>query len=1145
MDSFEDFQVTRLPKSSKTSAIQTTSYQNQNYSTTSDPDSAKDDTYDRILDHMWYDRDDDSFMMHNNYDEENSYYLKSREKKRLAQLPQNAQHIESQTGKSKDNKKRSQRYIDDSLWELNKLKHGGGGSKLANVELEHLKSSNVHKDESKKIVLVRNVIPPFIYEVYGTDKAKTIEELADTGETFNEIYNKFLNQSVSTVKDPTSDIAVMAKKGSSILRQIKDELERSSTRTRFWDLSNSKIGSLIYSNAGENTSSDAGSSERVVHEADRSRVASGGRRDDPVRDKDLNRDRYINSINVDEDEAELLKVKNDLEEVRRSLPVYQHKHEIVSLIQQFQVIILVGETGSGKTTQLPQYLYESGYGEKGLIGCTQPRRVAAVSVSQRVASEVGSRLGDLVGYSIRFEDVTSSKTVVKFMTDGILLRESLMDPDLDKYSVIIMDEAHERSLNTDVLFGILKSVLTRRWDFRLVVTSATIEADKFASFFGNCPIFHIKGRTYPVSIEYMRSVSNDYVESAVEKCISIHISQPPGDVLIFMTGQDDINITCELLDSKLYKLIQSSSSGLINPFVVLPIYSTLPSELQQKVFKKYPYRKIIVSTNIAETSITFQGIKYVIDSGYCKLKVYNSKIGVDSLQICPISQAAANQRSGRAGRTGPGVCYRLYTQRIFINDLFENNIPEIKRTNLCNVVLLLKSLKIVNLLSFDFIDPPSIEAILSAMLQLYILSAIDELGQMTPFPLEPPLSKIIITSIDLGCLDELLTVVSVLSSPNIYLVENTVNSERESTSSLEREKFMVPESDHLSLLNIYNNWRNSGYSQGFCSQYKLQYKSLKRSREIKTQLQDIIDSKYKYLTGKAGGSKQEAGEDYYSDSDSFEEERGGHRHHGRHRGKYRDDNYDPDHYREDNFGREHRRENDHDRYYHEDNKDEHQQEEASLREVVKNIVDLNSKEDLVRMCICSGYFNNASKLKGFGEYFNLRSFAPCFLHPTSALYGMGYTPEYVVYHEVVVTTKEYMRFVTTVEPEWLYQLAPNFFYLKNLDNSEMVQKSMDRMENQRLLQDLKFKKNVAEKPKQEAKVDVVHFGSKRLKRRPLENVHSFSAHYSRTPYGHVKIVMYLLRLSLWQEVAQLIQTKFTQMQQRFSLIQGLILNANA
>lgn len=228
------------------------------------------------------------------------------------------------------------------------------------------------------------------------------------------------------------------------------------------------------------------------------------------------------------------------------------------------MIILVGETGSGKTTQLPQYLYESGFGDKGIIGCTQPRRVAAMSVSKRVASEMGSNLGDTVGYTIRFEDVTSSNTRVKFMTDGILLRESLMDSDLDKYSVVIMDEAHERSLNTDVLFGILKSVLTRRWDFRLIVTSATIQADKFSAFFGNCPIFHIEGRTYPVSIEYMRSISNDYVDSAVEKCISIHISQPPGDILIFMTGQDDINITCELLDTKLYKLIQSSSSGTVH-----------------------------------------------------------------------------------------------------------------------------------------------------------------------------------------------------------------------------------------------------------------------------------------------------------------------------------------------------------------------------------------------------------------------------------------------------------------------------------------------------------------------------------------------------------------------------------------------------
>ncbi|XP_955082.1 DEAD-box family helicase, putative [Theileria annulata] len=998
MDDFEDFQVTRLPKSNKSSQNNYYNYAKENYSNSSDPDVdyaiVRDSQLNNsILDHMWYDRDDDSCMMYNNYDEENSYYLESRERKRLSQLPHNTQLVNNNrilNSAGKFGAKKSQKHIDDSLWELNRLRQGGGGSKFANAELEQLRASNVHKDETKKIVLVRNIIPPFIYEVYNCNNNSSIDQLSDelteTGDTFNDIYNKFLNQSVSTVKDPTSDIALMAKKGSQILKHMKDELERSSSRTRFWDLTNSKIGNLIFKQTNNTKNKNTSNSDPEVGER-------RGYMDDTEK----------------EGEEELKKMKENLESVRKSLPVFQHKHEIISLIQQFQVIILVGETGSGKTTQLPQYLYEAGFGDKGIIGCTQPRRVAAMSVSKRVASEMGSNLGDIVGYTIRFEDVTSNSTRVKFMTDGILLRESLMDSDLEKYSVVIMDEAHERSLNTDVLFGILKSVLTRRWDFRLIVTSATIQADKFSAFFGNCPIFHIKGRTYPVSIEYMRSISNDYVDSAVEKCISIHISQPPGDILIFMTGQDDINITCELLDTKLYKLIQSSSSGLIQLYVVLPIYSTLPIELQQKVFMKYPYRKIIVSTNIAETSITFEGIRYVIDSGYCKLKVYNSKVGVDSLQICPVSQAGANQRSGRAGRTGPGVCYRLYTQRIFINDLFENNIPEIKRTNLCNVVLLLKSLKIVNLLSFDFIDPPSIEAILSAMLQLYILNAIDELGQLTTignkmvqFPLEPSLSKIIITAIELNCLDELLTIVSVLSSPNIYLVENTID--KENPSSLEREKFMIPESDHLSLLNVYNNWRNNNYSQSFCSQYKLQYKSLKRAKEIKTQLQDIVDVKYKHI-------QQGDGE--------------------------------------------------------------------RLVDTVRRIVDMNSKEDLVRLCVCSGYFNNASKLKGFGEYYNLRSFIPCYLHPTSALYGMGYTPEYVVYHEVVITTKEYMRFVTTVEPEWLYELAPNFFYLKNFEMCEMVQKSRDRIENKRLLQDLKIKKNVTETKPKEVKKDFVQFGSKR------------------------------------------------------------------
>lgn len=403
----------------------------------------------------------------------------------------------------------------------------------------------------------------------------------------------------------------------------------------------------------------------------------------------------------------------------------------------------MGETGSGKTTQLCQFLYESGYARDnyGMIGCTQPRRVAAVSVAQRVAIEMSVKLGELVGYTIRFEDQTSSATKIKYMTDGILLRETLVDPDLDRYSCIIMDEAHERSLNTDVLFGILKSVASRRSDMRIIITSATMDSDKFSAFFGNAPVFKVPGRTFHVQIEYLRAMGFDYVEMAVKKCIEIHLSDPgKGDILIFMTGQDDINATCQLLADRLYKVHSQSakSDETIDPFYVFPIYSQLPSELQAKVFKRYKYRKVIIATNIAETSLTFEDIKYVIDTGFCKLKVYNTRIGMDSLQIVPVSQASANQRSGRAGRTGiikiylgPGVCYRLYTERTYLSDMFPSSVPEIKRTNLCNVVLLLKSLKVDNLFEFDFMDPPSKESILSAMLQLWVLGALDPMGDMT------------------------------------------------------------------------------------------------------------------------------------------------------------------------------------------------------------------------------------------------------------------------------------------------------------------------------------------------------------------------------------------------------------------------------
>ncbi|CAL4063349.1 unnamed protein product, partial [Meganyctiphanes norvegica] len=329
-----------------------------------------------------------------------------------------------------------------------------------------------------------------------------------------------------------------------------------------------------------------------------------------------------------EDNSDEATKRSKIKKQRNSLPVFAVREELLRLIRENSVVIIVGETGSGKTTQLTQYLHEDGYSKLGTIACTQPRRVAAMSVAKRVSDEMATKLGDEVGYAIRFEDCTSEKTMIKYMTDGILLRESLRESDLENYSAIIMDEAHERSLNTDVLFGLLREMVARRHDLKLIVTSATMDALKFAKFFGDVPTFTIPGRTYPVECFFSRNVVEDYVEGSVKQALQIHLQADEGDILVFMPGQEDIEVTCELLAERLGEVDDAPQ------LAVLPIYSQLPSDLQAKIFQKAPdgLRKCVVATNIAETSLTVDGIKYVVDSGYCKLKVFNPRVGMDGLQ---------------------------------------------------------------------------------------------------------------------------------------------------------------------------------------------------------------------------------------------------------------------------------------------------------------------------------------------------------------------------------------------------------------------------------------------------------------------------------------------------------------------------------
>ena len=323
-----------------------------------------------------------------------------------------------------------------------------------------------------------------------------------------------------------------------------------------------------------------------------------------------------------------------------------------------------------------------------------------------MAEEFGCQLGQEIGYTIRFEDCTSPSTLIKYMTDGMLMREYLADNNLSKYIAIMLDEAHERTIHTDVLFGLLKQLLKKREDFKLIVTSATLDAEKFSRYFFDCPIFTIPGRTFPVEILYCKEPEPDYVEATLITIMQIHLSEPAGDILVFLTGQEEIDTCAEILYGRMKAL-----GDLAPELIILPVYGALPSEMQSRIFEPAPpgTRKCIIATNIAEASLTIDGIYYVVDPGFCKQKVFNSKLGMDSLVVSPISAASARQRAGRAGRTGPGKCYRLYTEAAYVNEMMPSSVPEIQRTNLGNVVLQLKAMGINDLLGFDFMDPPPIQ----------------------------------------------------------------------------------------------------------------------------------------------------------------------------------------------------------------------------------------------------------------------------------------------------------------------------------------------------------------------------------------------------------------------------------------------------
>mmetsp|Transcript_1342 Transcript_1342/g.4649 ORF Transcript_1342/g.4649 Transcript_1342/m.4649 type:complete len:710 (+) Transcript_1342:121-2250(+) len=650
-------------------------------------------------------------------------------------------------------------------------------------------------------------------------------------------------------------------------------------------------------------------------------------------------------------------------EKRKKLPVWAQKDDFLRMLANSQVVVLVGETGSGKTTQIPQCICEAGYTKGGkMVACTQPRRVAAMSVSKRVSDEMDVALGEEVGYTIRFEDLTSQKTLLKFCTDGMLLREAMADPLLERYSVIVLDEAHERTLATDVLFGLLKEVLRERPSLKAVVMSATLEAEKFQGYFDGAPLLRVPGRTFPVEIFYTQEPERDYLEAAIRTVCQIHLCEAPGDVLLFLTGEEEIEDAVRKISAEIQNM-----GDKVGPTLVLPLYSTLPPHQQTRIFDAAPQprtpdgpagRKIVVSTNIAETSLTIDGIVYVIDPGFSKQKVYNPRIRVESLLVSPISRASAHQRAGRAGRTKPGKCFRLYTESSFKKDLQEQTYPEILRSNLGSVVLQLKKLGIDDLVHFDFMDPPAPETLMRALELLNYVGALDDEGALTDtgrlmseFPLDPQTSKMLVASPQYKCSNEILSITAMLSVPNVFMRPRDAMKAADEAKA----RFAHIDGDHLTLLNAYHAYKSNNDDAQWCYDNFINSRAMKSADNVRSQLTRIMGRFQLPMVSTDFNSR-----DYYPN---------------------------------------------------------------------------------IRKAILSGYFMQVAHLERTGHYLTAKDNQMVHLHPSTCL---DHKPEWVMYNEFVLTTKNYIRICTDVKGEWLVDIAPHYYDLSNFPQCE-AKRALERL----------------------------------------------------------------------------------------------------
>ncbi|XP_050237935.1 pre-mRNA-splicing factor ATP-dependent RNA helicase DEAH10 [Mercurialis annua] len=692
--------------------------------------------------------------------------------------------------------------------------------------------------------------------------------------------------------------------------------------------------------------------------------------------------------------------REKIKKQRESLPIASVRERLIEEVKKHDILIIVGETGSGKTTQLPQFLFNAGFCRDGkVIAVTQPRRVAAVTVAKRVAEECGVELGQRVGYSIRFDDKTSSGTKIKYMTDGLLLREALLDPYLSRYSVIIVDEAHERTVHTDVLLGLLKKVQTARSKsvahrgsindnkdnngtlkekenddqsimslkncqgrkfspLKLIVMSASLDARGFSDYFGGAKAVHIEGRQHQVDILYTVHPQEDYLAASLMTIFQIHMEEAPGDVLVFLTGQEEIESVERLVQEKLHQLPETNRKLL-----TVPIFSSLPSEQQMRVFMPTPlgHRKVILATNIAETSVTIPGIKYVIDPGLVKARSYDPAKGMESLIVIPTSKAQALQRSGRAGREGPGKCFRLYPEREF-EKLEDSTKPEIKRCNLSNVILQLKALGVDDIIGFDFMEKPSRAAIVKSLEHLFLLGALtdecklsDPVGhQMSRLPLDPIYSKALILASQFNCLEEMLITVAMLSVESIFYVSR----EKSEESKTAMKCFSSPDGDHVTLISVYRtadelwekrkmelgnekNFRGKGEKvlKKWCKENFINNRSLRHARDIHSQIRGHVEQ--------MGLCISSCGDDMLQ----------------------------------------------------------------------------------FRRCLAASFFLNAALKQPDGTYRALASGEVVQIHPFSVLFRSK--AECVIFNELVQTSKKYIRNVTRIDYLWLTELAPHFYASQN------------------------------------------------------------------------------------------------------------------